>query len=109
MPVPTDLNLPALVGLLQDAAAHLQTAAQFQAGWRAARPPLWGCNTARSGRAIAQPVGCRSRLGNPTGSGSRRGGESHTPRVRQCGVGPHRPGRSNLGLERVSAVIVQVT
>src|SRR5262245_40425779 len=42
MPVPTDLNLPALVSLLQNTATHLETAARFQAGWRAAQPPRWG-------------------------------------------------------------------
>jgi hypothetical protein len=65
MPVPTDLNLPALVSLLQATATHLETAAQFQAGWRAARPPRWGIQRRQEPERDCAACGLPIALGQP--------------------------------------------
>ena len=49
MPGATDLNVPALANALQATATHLATAAQFQAGWRAARLSRWGATAGGAG------------------------------------------------------------
>src|SRR5215212_7799868 len=60
-----DLNLPDLVGLLQDTVTHLQAANQYQAWWWAIRPPVWGVQRALERTRNCAACGLPIAIGQP--------------------------------------------